>query len=211
MKNFEYKNYNEYIEAQVEANIRKNKNSYVDSVSLEKVINYIVKNFNFSPSFILCHGTRQGFEQKYIKEEFEKHKIHVEVIGTEISHTATNFENTIQWDFNFSKEEWINNVDMIYSNSFDHCYNARKCLDTWMSCLKKTGICILEYSPICDTRSTKSDPFSASLNEYKTLIKEKYDIPCIISNKDLKNDNGISYKGPRYYILITHKNEYVTI
>jgi predicted secreted protein len=204
MKTFKYNNYNEYVDSQIEANIRKNKNSYVDPVSLGVVISYIISNFEFNPKFILCHGTRQGFEQNFIKQEFKKHNIDVEILGTEISPTAKNFENTIQWDFNLLKEEWINNVDMIYSNSFDHCYDPNACLDTWMTCIKESGICILEYSPICDVKSSKSDPLGASLNEYKEFITRKYKILDVISNENLNSDKGKSYNGPRYFILITH-------
>lgn len=40
----------------------------------------------------------------------------------------------------------IDATDFVYSNSFDHSYDPEKCLNAWMSCLKKGGICILEHT-----------------------------------------------------------------
>ena len=74
-------------------------------------------DINPKVSFGLCHGTRRGFEQKQIKEEFSKRGKDVNVIGTEISDTANQFESTIEWDFHNVHPDWVNNVDFIYSNS----------------------------------------------------------------------------------------------
>jgi hypothetical protein len=205
MKIFKYKDYNEYVNTQITTNVIKISNVYVDDISLNHLMSYIVNTLHITPKSILCHGTSRGLEQKIIKSKLEEFKIYPTIIGTEISHTATQFENTIQWDFNLTKEEWKNNVDVIYSNSFDHCFDPAECLDTWMSCVTQNGVCVLEYSPICDTNSSKSDPFGATLDEYKTLILKKYEIVDIISNENLKGDNGNAYKGLRYFIIIQHK------
>ena len=39
----------------------------------------------------------------------------------------------IEWDFNNVKDEWVNNTDFIFSNSFDHTDKQEECLDAWMS------------------------------------------------------------------------------
>lgn len=65
--------------------------------------------------FGLCHGTRRGKEQEW----FRKY-LGCDVIGTEISETAHQFPHTIRWDFHDTKDEWLNSVDFIYSNSLDH-------------------------------------------------------------------------------------------
>ena len=53
-------------------------------------------------------------------KSFDNLKKDVKVIGTEIASDAENrFPNTIEWDFHNVKDEWLNNVDFIYSNSFD--------------------------------------------------------------------------------------------
>lgn len=123
-----------------------------------------------------------------------------DVIGTEISDTATQFENTIQWDFYDVKDEWIGKVDFIYSNSLDHSYDPEKALDAWMNCLTDNGVCIIEHSS-GDERSTELDPFGVQLMNmaYITTLwgKGKYSIKEIFDAP--KKDYRIKYM--KYFIL----------
>ena len=114
MEIYKYKNYEEYKKKQIEANVRKLDRTWVDPAPLKNVMKYIHDNLNVKPRKILCHGTRRGLEQEYILDYFKDIK-DLEVIGTEISHTATEFPNTIQWDFHDVKDQWVGNVDIIYS------------------------------------------------------------------------------------------------
>jgi hypothetical protein len=114
--------------------------------------------------FGICHGTRRGKEQEW----FRKH-LGCEVIGTEISDTAEQFPHTIQWDFHETKPEWVDAVDFIYSNSFDHSYDPEKCLNAWMSCVRRGGICILEHTSGHE-RVTPLDPFGAHISRLPYLI-----------------------------------------
>ena len=91
--------------------------------------------------FALCHGTRRGHEQRDFNEILK-----ISVLGTEISPTATEFPNTIEWDFHETKEEWINSVCFIYSNSIDHSYDPIFCLSQWMKCIKPEGKIYLQYN-----------------------------------------------------------------
>ena len=117
-----------------------------------------------SINFGLCHGTRTGKEQEW----FRKY-LNCDVIGTEISDTATQFPNTIQWDFHKSKPEWINSVDFIYTNSLDHTYSPDKALNTWMSCIKEKGFLIIEHSA-GHSKATETDPFGAHISQMPYLI-----------------------------------------
>jgi|TARA_X000001388_G_C2228209_1_gene121972 hypothetical protein len=204
MELFKYKNYEDYKKYQIEANIRKINNSYVDPNSLYSLLNYLIEDLSIKPKLILCHGTRRGLEQQYIIDFLKPLGHTPEVIGTEISHTALDYPNTIQWDFHNTKPEWVNNTDVIYSNSFDHSCKPQECLDTWMSCLSKEGVCVLEYSPDCDNKSQASDPFAATLDEYKDFIKTKYEIIDILVNEGIQ-DEGLTHKGIRYFIIIKNK------
>jgi hypothetical protein len=67
------------------------------------------------------------------------------------------------------KPEWLNSVDFIYSNSLDHSYDPKKCLDAWMSCLTESGICILEHSSGHE-RAHATDPFGAYISQMPYLI-----------------------------------------
>ena len=204
MELYKYKNYDEYVKAQIEGNVRKIRNSYVDPISLNVLINQLYEEYNIKPKTIICHGTRRGLEQQYFLESYTTIGLSPNIIGTEISHTANDYPNTIQWDFHNVKDEWVNSIDLIYSNSFDHSYNPNQCLKSWMSCLSDNGVCVLEYSYECDTKCGKTDPFAATLDEYKEFISKDYVIEDILSSEGL-DDRGETHKGTRYFILIKNK------
>ena len=205
MKIHKYKDYNEYRQKQIDANVRKLDRIWVDKNSLTKVIEYLHKDLKIIPSFILCHGTRKGDEQQYFLDYFANENINVDVLGTEISHTAKDFPNTIEWDFHEVKDEWLRNTDIIYSNSFDHSIKPKECLDTWMSCLKKDGVCVIEYSTHTDHKSCETDPFGATYDEYVDMIQSEYEIVKVIHNKGMKDSAHAILEGKRYYFIIKNK------
>ncbi len=170
--------YERYKEVQINGNKRKIESVWVTEENVAYLSEYIKKNLS-RIEFGLCHGTRRGKEQKWFRKYLKAH-----VIGTEISDTAIEFPHTIQWDFHNIKEEWLNNVDFIYSNSLDHSYNPEKCLDNWMSCLSKNGICIIEHTSGHESTS-ELDPFGApiSLMPYLILVwsKGKYYVTEILT------------------------------
>ncbi|MBL0059163.1 MAG: hypothetical protein IPP35_08665 [Elusimicrobia bacterium] len=161
---YEYKkadgsfDYDTYRKVQIKGNKEKIKNVWVveeDIAHLSDFIRKIIGDVHFG----LCHGTRRGKEQEW----FSKY-LGCKVLGTELSDTATQFPNTIQWDFHDVKPEWMDKVDFIYSNAFDHSYDPEKCLSAWMSCVRKNGVCIIEHSSEHIPGSvTKLDPFGAEL------------------------------------------------
>ena len=93
------------------------------------------------------------------------------MIGTEISPTATQFPNTIQWDFHDVKPEWISAADFIYSNSFDHSYDPEKCLSNWMSCIRSGGICVIEHTDLHGVQAANElDPLGIELKALPYLV-----------------------------------------
>lgn len=155
--------YESYRSVQTAGNRQK-----IDTVwVLEENIKYLsdyIRNTLGDVNFGLCHGTRRGMEQQW----FSKY-LQCSVLGTELSDTATEFPNTIQWDFHDAKQEWLDSIDFIYSNSFDHSYDPEACLNTWASCLKPGGVCIIEHTSK-DEKSTELDPFGASLSAMPYLV-----------------------------------------
>jgi hypothetical protein len=137
---YEYKDYEEYKAAQVKANKKKLCTQWVKEVEIKAAAEVLLQK-RPDMEFGICHGTRQGFEQKWFAQY-----LGIEVIGTEISGTATKFPNTIEWDFHDVKPEWEGNVDFIYSNALDHSYDPKMCLTQWMKCLKPGGYCILHHA-----------------------------------------------------------------
>ena len=92
---YKYKSYNEYKKWQVFGNSLKQESVWVEKDNVKK----IVKNLNFINKKIslLCLGTRNGSEQKLFKKYLPKNSY---VLGMEISNSAKNYKDTIQWDFN---------------------------------------------------------------------------------------------------------------
>lgn len=194
MKLFKYNNYEEYVENQIKTNEKKLSRVWASDFSMKLIMKYIQKNIP-NATMGLCHGVRNGWEVKRLRK-----LLGIEVIGTDISPTATRFENVIQWDFHDVKPEWINSIDFIYSNSFDHSYKPSECLDQWMSCIKKTGRCFIEWSINHSHGGSPVDCFGATLEEYKKLIGEKYLIDTVLLS-DHKNEK---MKG--HIIAIKHKD-----
>lgn len=74
----------------------------------------------------LCHGARNGYEVEWFRK-----RLGTEVIGTDISDTATRFPNMVVQDFHEPRSEWLGKWDFIYTNSLDQAFDPRKALDTW--------------------------------------------------------------------------------
>ncbi|OGL36532.1 hypothetical protein A3F38_00100 [Candidatus Saccharibacteria bacterium RIFCSPHIGHO2_12_FULL_48_21] len=160
--NFDYERYRHIQEV---GNINKLDHVWVLEENIIFLSKYLKKKLG-KVSFGICHGTRRGLEQKW----FRKY-LGADVIGTEISETATQFPHTIQWDFHEVKHEWLGKADFIYSNSFDHSYDPEKCLSAWMSCLRPGGLCIIEHTTGHHVvRANQLDPFGAHLVQMPYLI-----------------------------------------
>lgn len=189
MKIWKYSNYNEYVEAQLSGNLQKYKtHSYVSKSIIKQIVSYIIQ-LDLKPSFGLCHGTRRGNEQKFFKEFFNEQGLDVNVLGTEISHTANLFENTIQWDFNEVKPEWVGGVDFIYSNSFDHSFNPDITIERWMSCLTESGLCFIEWGDD-NLKNRPMDPVAGTLEEWIDFFKQNYQVVTVIKGTKDTNSDG---------------------
>lgn len=157
--------YERYREVQEEGNKRKIDLVWAIEKNIEFLSDYILSHIE-RPMLGVCHGTRGGQEQEW----FRKY-LGCEVIGTEISSTAHDAPHTIQWDFHEVKDEWIDSVDFIYSNSFDHSYDPERCLNAWMTCVRPGGLCILEHTSNHEPGFVNElDPFGAWLVHMPYLI-----------------------------------------
>jgi hypothetical protein len=201
MKLYKYKNNEEYISCQKKGVY--NHPALGNSVDYEWVnypeIQFIKNNIinphfdklNITPKKGICHGAKLGKENKWFEEVTG-----VDFIGTDIS-TETNEEmKLIQWDFHKVKNEWKNNIDIIYSNSLDHSYDPNLVLRRWVSCLTLDGICIIEWSKYDSEESysdtldgMKVDCFGASLEEYKTMIESA---GTIVSTLDYESQENLN-------------------
>jgi hypothetical protein len=159
--------YEKYRRIQEEGNKRKLAHTWATEQNIKFVARWI-RDQNPAPKFGLCHGTRRGLEQKWFSEV-----LGCSVIGTEISDTASQFENTLHWDFHEVRPEWLDACDFIYSNSFDHSYDPKLCLNRWMSCLAPNGFCVIEHTSMHDEAgASELDPFGASIMAMPYLVLE---------------------------------------
>lgn len=161
MKIYTYQDYQDYVSAQTEANRAK-----LDLVYVRKAtIKAIVKRRPQCQS-VLCHGTRNGAEQRMFLELLPGAR----VLGTEISDTADQFEHTVQWDFQVPRPEWVGAWDIVYSNSFDHSQDPVRALETWRDQLSAQGDLFLEHSP--HGRSRRWDPLEITAEELLSLFQD---------------------------------------
>ena len=154
-----YKDVETYTEIQVAANKQKLNRQMVRYPAIRFMSGYIHSNYG-NVDFAICHGTRRGGEQAFFSKCLPGNP---RVIGTDISDTADQFPNTVQWDFNEINEDWLDAADFIYSNSWDHSYDPKRTFHAWGKSLKPGGLMILHhglgYGPV---GQNEMDPFGAS-------------------------------------------------
>lgn len=91
--------YERYRNVQIKGNLRKLEGNSIKEEAIAFLAKYL-KEKKSAFQFGLCHGTRRGKEQEY----FQKY-LNCKVLGTEISETATEFPDTLEWDFHQVKPE----------------------------------------------------------------------------------------------------------
>lgn len=167
MRKLEYKSYEDYRRAQVDANRAKLATVWAERAELEWIAGYVRRNIP-GASFGICHGARNGFEVAVLRE-----LLGIEVIGTDIAPTASGFSHLVQWDFHEQNPEWIRSVDFVYSNSWDHAYDFDRCLSAWMESLRPEGRCFLQWSRLHSEEGVHdADCLGLSLSELELRIRE---------------------------------------
>lgn len=164
MKLYKYESYDQYKQIQTETNIRKINNVWIDRITVKQIKKIIPQAKD-----ILCHGVRNAKELLYFSE-FYPDSI---VIGTEISETASQFTNVIQWDFHDTNPDWIKKFDIVYSNSWDHSYDPIKSMTAWKDQIHDNGTLIIEHGfDVGDNKSRASDPLEIYDDEIVKLIND---------------------------------------
>ncbi len=197
MKHYSYLNekgdfdYERYKKVQTTGNYAKINFQWVTKDSIDHLASYIKRSF--TPKYGLCHGTRRGHEQQWFREAIPD----LEAWGTEISDTARQFPHTIQWDFHETKPEWIQKIDFIYSNSWDHSYDPFKLFSAWFNCLRVGGLCLLEHTPN-QTTANELDPLGLELIEMVGLLNHigagKISVVDILEDGPLVGIEGMKHR-----------------
>lgn len=201
MKQLKVDSYKEYVKLQTKGNkakLKKNKNLHgIKNEEIDFVTKYVKKNIP-EATFGICHGVRNGWEVCELRKSLD-----IDIIGTDISSTAVEFEHVIQHDFHKIKPEWLGSVDFIMTNSLDHSYDPAMAIDQWMSCVKDTGRLFLIWMKTHNEsflREGSGDLFGANRPEYKDLIEKKY---CLEEMKPIRVLNH----GVRYIFIVKHRRE----
>ena len=197
VKIHQYKSYDEYKETQIHYNKQKIDKIWADKDTLKIISNFLKENIQSNNIKGICHGSRNGFEQKCFREEI----LNSEVIGTDISETALNFENSVVHDFHEEKNEWLNNFDFVYSNSLDQSYDPKKALNAWLKQIKKDRYIIIEHSDQHAVRaSNKMDPFGVEVNFFPYLLTEWFGhLISIQMIKDIKSNKN---NAPVFFFIL---------
>ena len=151
-----YSSYEEYRNTQILHNERKLGQIWADETTLARVANIVLSHAPAQKEILgLCHGTRNGFEQRYFNNQQK-----LNAIGTDISPTANQFHNSVQFDFHDVNVEWVNRFDFVYSNSLDQSWQPKTALTTWFNQVRQDGLVILEHTKSHGPGAAgKMDPF----------------------------------------------------
>tara|TARA_Y100000992_G_C21120193_1_gene421505 strand:- start:76 stop:675 length:600 start_codon:yes stop_codon:yes gene_type:complete len=191
MKLWKYKSYDEYVRVQVNGNASKLTNVWADESCIDYICNFARNpdgvTIKQPPQHVICHGTRNGSEQKW----FIKNLPDAAVIGTEISHTANEFPNTIQHDFHVPIEEYVNKFDILYSNSLDHSYDPMKCLRTWIDQINTDGLLCIDLAQGQEMISRELDPLEITSEELIDLLINKFSLK-LVERKVIDRKRGVN-------------------
>jgi hypothetical protein len=168
---YQYPDYDTYRAVQTAGNKAKLGRQFVKESHILQLAAYLGRTVG-PCRFGLCHGTRRGAEQAWFRAHLPGAP---QVIGTEISDTATQFPDTVQWDFHDPNPDWDGRADFVYSNSWDHAFDPVRAFGAWIAALRPGGVMLLDHTKdqTPDT-SNALDPFGASLDRLVALLDENF-------------------------------------
>jgi len=137
-----YSSYEEYRRVQIYHNYRKLGRVWADAGTMDLLAESLRAMFGTGPIKGLCHGTRNGFEQNHLNANHPGFA----VIGTDISPSARDFPNSVEWDFHDVNPDWQGQFDFVYSNSLDQSWQPKAALETWLDQVRPGGVVVIEYS-----------------------------------------------------------------
>jgi hypothetical protein len=179
MKLLTFSSYDEYKRVQVAANKLKYHNVYAEDPELRRIAADFKSRVKHARAG-LCHGVRNGYEVRKLRQLLPA----VNIVGTDISETAATIPNCIVWDMHELKPEWINRIDFIYSNSWDHTYDPEMMFARWSKCLSEKGRLYLPYtnlqSEVGVTDNTKIDVFGCSIDELLDILRKSFVVDDVL-------------------------------
>ncbi len=182
MKQHKFKSHEEYIAAQERITRHKTKIKRDRGFTSEKVVQNIVKLFDFNVKNGLCHGVRRGQELDLFESYFGG-----SWIGTEIVAELCDGKRIIHADFMDLPKDWIGRFDIVYSNSLDHARDPFKTAKTWIASLAPNGRLFVEWTVWHNKlgkKWNKADCWAASESEYLKLLDSAGTVDDVIRVPD---------------------------
>jgi hypothetical protein len=147
--------YEQYKDVQVHHNKRKIDNVWADDRTLSTIAEHLKANGLGKNG--ICHGARNGYEVEWFRKTLDG-----DVIGTDISETATDFPHMHVWDFQEENPEWGGKFDFVYTNSLDQAMKPDTALSAWAKQLTPDGRIYIEHTMAHSARfASEMDPFGA--------------------------------------------------
>lgn len=137
---FEYSSQEDYRHEQVLHHVRKFDQVWADTSVVEALAEYLMNN-GIPATSGLCHGSRNGWEQRRLSEI-----LHCQVIGTDIASTVEEVPSSVVWDFHEARDEWLGAFSFVYSNSLDQSNDPQRALRTWLDQLAPGGVLFIEWT-----------------------------------------------------------------
>lgn len=182
-----YSSYEEYARVQVHWNKVKLNNIWADEGTLKRVKDILVGEFGDTKKINgICHGARNGFEQNFLRSLSENFN----VIGTDISETAKDYDNSVQWDFHDVNPAWSESQDFIYTNSLDQSWQPHVAVETWLSQLNENGLLIIEHTHAHGpSGASEMDPFGVKPTVMPYVLTMWFGSQISISHSVAKKSN----------------------
>lgn len=147
--------YRQYRETQIKYNKRKIERIWADETTLTAIADDL-QTAGLGKTGI-CHGARNGFEVLWFRE-----RLSGEVIGTDISETATQFPYMHVWDFHEDNPDWEGQFEFVYTNSLDQAMNPARALEAWSRQIVPHGRIYIEHTMAHSASGAgEMDPFGA--------------------------------------------------
>jgi hypothetical protein len=169
--------YEAYRATQIHWNKAKLGNVWADERTLEAIAGDIERRGLRTG---ICHGARNGYEVSWFRQ-----RLGSEVIGTDISETATQFPNMVVHDFHDRRDDWVGKFDFVYTNSLDQAFDPEKALAAWAEQLTPKGCIYVEHTKQHSVEAaSEMDPFGAHPMAIPYLLfkwgKGKYSLADIL-------------------------------
>jgi hypothetical protein len=167
----QYPDRDTYREVQIAGNKAKLRMQFVKESHIRILADYLSGELG-AISFGICHGTRRGAEQRWFRAHLAGEP---EVIGTEISDTAGQFPDTVQWDFHEVNPHWSGRADFVYSNSWDHAFEPAAAFAAWFDALRPGGLLLLDYTKgQTPEEASALDPFGVTYDRLLAMLTEQF-------------------------------------